>query len=71
MQPHWTKIFTTANPVESSMVLSMLQENGIDAVEMNKRDSSYLSFGMIEVYCPAEKVITAIHLIESNRTENS
>ena len=71
MQPQWTKIFTTANPVESSMVVSMLQENGIDAVEMNKRDSSYLSFGMIEVYCPAEKVVTAIHLIESNRTENS
>jgi hypothetical protein len=71
MLPQWTKIFTTANPVESSMIVSMLQENGIDAVEMNKRDSSYLSFGMIEVYCPAEKVITAIHLIESNRTENS
>ncbi len=68
---HWTPIFSTANPLEAGMVVSMLQENGIDAVEMNKRDSSYLSFGMIEVYCPAEKAVLALHLIQSNRTENS
>lgn len=69
MHPNWTRIFSTTNPVEASMIVSMLNENGIEAVEMNKRDSSYLSFGMIEVYCPAENTVKAIHLIQSNRTE--
>ncbi len=70
MLPHWTPIYSTSNPHEASIIVSMLQENGIDAVEMNKRDNSYLTFGMIEVYCPAEKAVLALHLIQSNRTEN-
>ena len=65
MATNWTKIFTTVNLIEAEIIMSMLKENDIEAVEMNKKDSSYLAFGTVEVYCPAEKVITALHLINN------
>ena len=69
MANNWTKIFTTSNPVEASIILTMLLENDIEAVQMNKQDSSYLSFGLIEVYCHPENVISALHLINSSKNE--
>lgn len=69
MPNNWTKVFTTSNMVEASIIMTMLRENEIETVQMNKQDSSYLSFGMIEVYCPPEKVITALHLINSSKNE--
>ena len=45
-----------------------LEENGIKAISMNKRDSSYHAFGVIEIYCPANDVVTALHLINNNPT---
>jgi hypothetical protein len=66
MTNNWVKIYTATNPIEAEIIVAMLHENGIEAVEMNKRDSSYLSFGAIEVYCPGELVVTALHLINNN-----
>jgi hypothetical protein len=59
----WIKVFSTGSPIEAEIVLSMLREHGIDAVEMNKRDSSYHAFGYVELYCPKDNVMEALHLI--------
>jgi len=64
MASNWVNVYTASTPIEAEIIIAMLRENGIDAVEMNKRDSSYLSFGPVEVYCPAEVVVTALHLIK-------
>jgi type III secretory pathway lipoprotein EscJ len=64
MANNWVKVYTAFNPIEAEIVIAMLHENGIEAVEMNKRDSSYLAFGGVEVYCQAENVVTALHLIQ-------
>jgi hypothetical protein len=69
MSNNWTKIFTTTHAVEASIILTMLQENNIEAVELNKQDSSYLSFGVIEVYCKPENAIAASHLINASPNE--
>jgi hypothetical protein len=67
MANNWTKVYSTSNAVEASIILTMLQENDIEAVEMNKLDSSYLSFGLIEVYCQPENAIAALHLINDSK----
>lgn len=64
MHQEWTKIFETPNPIEARIVVDMLGANGINAVEMNKRDSSYTVFGRVEVYCQPGDVITAKTLLE-------
>jgi hypothetical protein len=66
----WIKIFSTANPIEAEIVLSMLHEHGIDAVEINKRDSSYQAFGYVELYCPKIHVMEAMLLINKNKHTN-
>ncbi len=64
MHQEWTKIFETSNPIEARIVMDMLGANGINAVEMNKRDSSYTVFGRIEVYCQPDDIITAKTLLD-------
>ncbi len=64
MENDWVKVFVTGNPVEAQIILAMLQENEIEAVEMNKIDSSYTIFGNAEIYCKANQVMVARHLIE-------
>ena len=68
MASNFNKIYQTGNPIEAEIIIQMLKEHGINAVSMNKRDSSYQAFGVIEIYCPANDVVTALHLINNNPT---
>ncbi len=68
MANEFTKVFETINPLEAELTLQLLQENGIDATLLNKRDSSYQAFGVIEIYCHTNQVIEALHLINNNPT---
>lgn len=49
MENNWVKVYTTSDPVTAEIVKQGLIENDIAAIVMNKRDSSYLTFGVIEV----------------------
>jgi hypothetical protein len=66
MASNFNKIYQTGNPIEAEIIIQMLKENGINAVSMNKRDSSYQAFGVIEIYCPANDLVTALDLINNN-----
>ena len=57
------KVYTTTNAIDAQIVLSKLRDNGIDAVEMNKRDSSLQAFGNIEILVKKEDETEAINLI--------
>lgn len=59
----WLKIFTTTKYPEASIVQGMLEENHIPVQVMNKQDSSYQSFGEIELYVPMHLKEVAISLM--------
>jgi hypothetical protein len=63
---NWLKIFATRNLAEASIVQGMLEENNFPVQVMNKQDSSYLNFGDIEIYVPAELAETAKQLLNQN-----
>lgn len=65
MEP-WQKIYTTRNPAEASILQGMLEENNIPVQLMNKQDSSYLNFGDIEIYVPAQFSEAAKQLVNNN-----
>jgi hypothetical protein len=68
MESNYTKIYQTSNPIQAEILMQMLQENNIKTVCMNKMDSSYHAFGLIEIYCHSNDVVTALHLItQSNQ----
>jgi hypothetical protein len=72
----WIKVFETLSISEAEILKGKLEENDIDAVIMNKKDSSYMTFGQVEVYVkPADeqaaiKIISTQEVIETdNETE--
>jgi hypothetical protein len=64
MEPDWAKVYTTNDLFEGEMIVRMLADHDIEAVILNKHDSSYPVFGDVEVYVKTEKVIWAIKLIQ-------
>ncbi|QQT37910.1 DUF2007 domain-containing protein [Sphingobacterium spiritivorum] len=61
---------TYTNAIQSEIVKQMLLENEVNAVVLNKQDSSYL-FGKIELYVNVNDVDKANALIdELNPEEN-
>ena len=47
------------------MVMGILNENEIPAQSMNKKDSSYVFLGEVEIYVPADKYEVSMALINT------
>ena len=62
----WFKLYATRNYAEASIIKGVLEENSIEAVVLNKMDSSYLSFGDIEIHVPYHLKDIAKELLEKN-----
>jgi hypothetical protein len=69
MENDWIKVYETTNSIEAKIILDMLLENEVYAVELNKRDSSYNVFGVIEIYCKPDQLVSAKHLIAQMHEE--
>ena len=54
MEDNWISVYTTEHAWQAEIAKQILSENGIEAVVINKRDSSLLSFGEIKVYVSQE-----------------
>ena len=61
----WYKLYITRNYAEAVIIKGMLEENNIEVVILNKRDSSYLNFGDIELYVPVYLKDIAKHLLDN------
>lgn len=58
----WVKIHVVSQEYEAEMVKGLLEENDIDSVIINKKDSAYL-FGEIEIYVDVENAFLAKQII--------
>lgn len=65
MNSSWLKIYTSQQFIKSEIVRQVLIENEIEAIIMNKQDSSYM-FGEVEVYIHQSDFNKAIELIIQN-----
>lgn len=65
MESNFSMIYETGNPIDAEIIQQMLKENGIESVTLNKRDSSYQLFGLIEIYCQTDEVVSALQLIKN------
>ena len=66
MEEDWIKIYSTTKPYQADLIIELLDENGIVGVVMNKEDSSFLSFGAIDVYVNKEFEEQALSIIKSS-----
>lgn len=61
----WKKIYESTSPIKAQLAKAFLvDEHNIDAVIMNKQDSSYL-FGLCEVHVPLQNAVLAKFLVEN------
>lgn len=61
----WFKLYSTKNYFEANIIKGKLEENNIQAVILNRQDSSYLVFGEIELYVPEHLKFTALSLLNN------
>ena len=60
----WRQIFSTGQLYMAEMIKSILEDNNLNVVLLNKQDSFYL-FGDIELYVKPDDVIRAKFLIKN------
>lgn len=60
----WTLVFSTAVHYQAEIIKQMLESNEIEAVVMNKQDTSYPMLGEADVYVDESKKELAEKLIE-------
>jgi hypothetical protein len=64
MEKDWKLVYFTGDDYRSVIAKELLEENGIDAVIINRKDSSYTTFGDIEVYVSNEDGEQANKILE-------
>ncbi len=63
----WELIYTSTLPHRVEIVIEVLRDQEIEAVKLDKRDSSYTMLGEIEVYAKKDDAILAKIIIEQNQ----
>ena len=59
MEKGWVQVYSTDKMFQAEILKQVLSDNEIEAVIINKMDSSYKAFGEIEVYVKNDHVIKA------------
>jgi len=65
------KVLSTDNPNKAAIVKQMLEENNIKVVLLNKQDSSYLMFGLVELYVQKDQVEKTENLLKEINNERN
>jgi hypothetical protein len=63
---NWQTVFKTTVLHQAEIVKSVLHDLDIRSVIVNKKDSSYLVFGQIELKVESENVIKSLKIIEED-----
>ncbi|MDO8965499.1 DUF2007 domain-containing protein [Algoriphagus sp.] len=64
----WIKVFENQNQIRAEIVKGVLEENGIAAVVMSKKEIAYQVLGTYEVLVPHGDALAALQLIQNEIT---
>jgi len=68
MQNNWVNIHTVSQEYEAEIIKSILEENDIECVIVNKKDSAYL-IGDLEIFVDVENAFIAKQFILDLKSE--
>ena len=60
----WEMIFSSTMMYRVELLKELLENEEIPAVIMNKKDSSYLAFGEVELYTRRDEVLKAKQIVK-------
>lgn len=64
MEKDWKQVFLSGHMYQAEIARDILENNGINAVILNQKDSAYRAFGDIEVYVNEKNVDKANELLK-------
>ncbi|MCX6222836.1 MAG: DUF2007 domain-containing protein [Bacteroidia bacterium] len=64
MEKSWKKIYFSGDEFKVLMARDLLAENGINAVIINQKDSSYHAFGDVELYIEEHDEQEALKILD-------
>ena len=64
MEKDWVKAYESMQEYLAEIARSVLSDNNIESVIINKKDSIYNSFGDIEVYVNRDNLIRAKQILQ-------
>ena len=70
MTDNWVKAFQSEQMIRAEIAREILEQNGIAAVIVDKKYSSYPIFGMYEVHVPASDLSQAQTIISNEGALN-
>lgn len=62
---NWKKVYEDSSPVRAEIVKGVLEDNGIQAVILNKKESVYQIFGNYEVMVPVNDALRAVNIVKN------
>ena len=65
------RVLSTDNPNKAAIIKQMLEENSIKVVLLNKQDSSYLMFGLVELYVQEDQLEKTENLLKKINNERN
>jgi len=65
MEKDWKLIYTVNQAYQAELVKQTLEDKGITAVVLNKRDSTYMTFGRFEIYCSENDADAATEIVKN------
>lgn len=64
MEKDWVIAFETKQEYLAEIAKSVLRDNNIEAVIINKKDSTYNTFGDLEIYVNRDNLIKAKQILQ-------
>ncbi len=64
MEKNWKKVYFSDDQFKVLIAHDILEENGINSVIMNQKDSSYNNFGDVELYIEEQDEEHAVQLLD-------
>jgi DNA-binding LacI/PurR family transcriptional regulator len=71
MEKDWKLVYFTGDNYRSVIAKELLEENDIHAVVINRKDSSYTTFGDLEVYVSNDDEEQANKILEHLKSGDS
>ncbi len=66
MEKGWVKVFTAKELYRASLLKGVLEDEGIDVIILNKKDSIYITIGEVELYVKQSDAVRALNIIQKN-----
>ncbi len=69
MNRQWVVLRSSSNFYEITFMRGLLESHQIPSIILNKQDSAYLAFGLIELHVKSSDFMRANHLLEKKKDE--